>query len=91
MIEKNIYKDAINKKMVEIGRGNSVFMEYRKCPNPSCCWECPRDRAIEYHYCVKCGTLLPYREKVHIIGDSDYKRLTEKAEMSAWEKIKSIL
>ena len=64
------------------------MLNHRKCSNPGCGWECPRDRAIEYHYCVKCGTLLPYREEVHIMSDSDYKQLIEKANMSWWDKIK---
>ena len=69
----------------------------RRC---SCGWECPRDKSLIYHYCVKCGKLLPRRDKVIVIEDYDYKQLKQKADKnkldkketaSFWSKIKNSL
>ena len=65
-----------------------LWFKHRNCSNPDCDWECPMPNILLYHYCPKCGTLLPYREKVQIINDSDYKQLIAKANMSGWDKIK---
>ena len=68
-----------------------LMFNHRKCSNPTCDWECPIEAAMVYHYCAKCGTLLPYREEVHIINESEHKQLIVKAEKSGWAKIKESL
>ena len=69
-------------------RWTDLMFKHLKCSNPNCGWQCPTTYAIVYHYCAKCGALLPYREEVHIMSDSDYKQLIEKANMSGLDKIK---
>ncbi|MBO6033573.1 MAG: hypothetical protein J6Q22_19330 [Prevotella sp.] len=68
-----------------------LMMKHRKCSNTKCDWECPILGALSYHYCAKCGALLPYREEVYIINKSEHKQLSEKAEKSGWAKIKESL
>lgn len=70
---------------------------HMKC---SCGWECPWDKRHFYHYCVNCGKLLPYNEKVTLLNDSylrqlkkkisDYE-LKDKEESSIWNKIKKTI
>ncbi len=66
----------------------------RRC---TCGWECPRDKSLSYHYCVRCGKLLPRRDKVIVLENYDYKQLMLKADKneqnkketsSLWSKIK---
>lgn len=64
----------------------------RRC---SCGWECPIDKSLIYHYCIRCGKLLPRRGKIIVLEDYDYKQLKQKADKketaSLWSKIKNSL
>jgi len=76
---------------------NYMKEKVRRC---SCGWECPIDKSLIYHYCVRCGKLLPRRDKVILLEDYDYKQLIQKADKnkpekketsSIWSKIKKSL
>lgn len=70
-----------------------LWSKHCKCTNPDCNWECPRIEAITglYHYCAKCGKLLPYREEVRILYSSEYEALKENAEKSGLKKLKETI
>lgn len=55
-----------------------------KCTNPQCLYE----NSTVNNYCVKCGWLLPGRSKKIVINSKEYEELKERANMSAWDKIK---
>jgi hypothetical protein len=70
-----------------------LWSKHRRCTNPKCGWECPSVEACTglYHYCIKCGQLLPYREKVQILNSSEYEALKENAEKSGLRKLKETI
>lgn len=70
---------------------------HKKC---SCGWECPGDKRQLYHYCVNCGKLLPFNEKVTVLNDSYLSQLKKKISdyeskdkegSSVWNKIKKTI
>lgn len=99
-----IYLDAKYGRVEETGKYLPLDIEvfinfrkevYRRC---SCGWECPKDKSLIYHYCVRCGKLLPRRDKVIVLENYDYKQLVQKADKkkqdkketsSSWSKIKN--